>query len=100
MFLTSQRKKEILRFEKIELVSKVNDGIKGKKVGILLEGFQVVEEDLAVIVRGAAEDLKAAGAEVGEVSLPIHNDGLYVFILDYLTFLHFVICTNGYRFTR
>ena len=54
---------------------KVNDGIKGKKIGILVEGFEGVEKDLAGIVRDAALNLSVAGAEVAEVSLPIHNDG-------------------------
>nr|XP_022299774.1 uncharacterized protein LOC111108286 isoform X1 [Crassostrea virginica] len=74
----------------------VNDGIKGKKVGILLEGFQGVEEDLAVIVRGAAENLKAAGAEVGEVSLPIHNDGLAIWTpIDFEGAYHMLFKGNG-----
>ena len=46
-----------------------------------MEGFQGVEEDLAKIVRDAAENLRAAGAEVGEMSLPIHNDGGFSCIL-------------------
>uniref|UniRef100_K1P6P1 Amidase n=1 Tax=Magallana gigas TaxID=29159 RepID=K1P6P1_MAGGI len=56
---------------------KVNDGIKGKKIGLLTEGFIGVEEDLAGIVRQAALTLKEAGAEVSDVSLPIHSDGGY-----------------------
>nr|XP_022296050.1 uncharacterized protein LOC111105884 [Crassostrea virginica] len=56
----------------------VNDGIKGKKIGILVEGFEGVEKDLAGIVRDAALNLSVAGAEVAEVSLPIHNDGMAI----------------------
>ncbi|XP_056000994.1 amidase-like [Ostrea edulis] len=52
-----------------------NDGIKGKKVAIISEGFEGVDEDVATLVRDAALKLKEAGAEVSEVSLPIHNDG-------------------------
>lgn len=37
-----------------------------------------VEEDLAMIVRQAALTLKQAGAEVSDVSLPIHDDGGYM----------------------
>lgn len=56
----------------------VNDGIKGKKIGILTEGFVDVEEDLARVVRQRALTLKEEGAEVSDVSLPIHNDGLAI----------------------
>jgi Asp-tRNA(Asn)/Glu-tRNA(Gln) amidotransferase A subunit family amidase len=35
-----------------------------------------VEEDVATLVKDAALKLKAAGADVTEVSLPIHNDGM------------------------
>lgn len=42
-------------------IFKVNDGIKGKKIGFLTEGFIGVEEDLAGIVRQAALTLKEAG---------------------------------------
>uniref|UniRef100_A0A8W8LHW4 Amidase domain-containing protein n=2 Tax=Magallana gigas TaxID=29159 RepID=A0A8W8LHW4_MAGGI len=56
----------------------VNDGIKGKKIGILTEGFVDVEEDLARVVRQRALTLKEAGAEVSDVSLPIHMDGLAI----------------------
>lgn len=55
---------------------KVNDGIKGKKIGILVEGFEGVEKDLAGIVRDAALNLSVAGAEVAEVSLPIGSVSL------------------------
>lgn len=55
--------------------SQVNDGIKGKKIGILTEGFVDVEEDLARVVRQRALTLKEAGAEVSDVSLPVHIDG-------------------------
>ncbi|XP_061167672.1 amidase-like [Saccostrea echinata] len=55
-----------------------NDGVNGKKVALLREGFEEVEENLATIVRDAAYKLREAGAEVYEVSLPIHNDGLAI----------------------
>ncbi|XP_078310025.1 urethanase-like [Crassostrea virginica] len=76
-----------------------NDGIQGKKVGILLEGFQGVEDDLAVIVRGAAENLRAAGAEVGEISLPIHNDGVAIWTpIDYEGAYQMIVKGNGHGY--
>ncbi|XP_061179044.1 amidase-like [Saccostrea echinata] len=56
----------------------VNNEIKGKKVAILKEGFEGAEEDVAKIVSEAAYRLREAGAEVTEVSLPIHKDGVAI----------------------
>ncbi|XP_062577632.1 amidase-like [Saccostrea cucullata] len=53
----------------------IDNGIKGKKVAILMEGFEEVEEGIAKNVRDAAYKLREAGADVTEVSLPIHLDG-------------------------
>nr|XP_034308110.1 amidase-like [Crassostrea gigas] len=53
----------------------VNYGIKGKKIGLLKEGFKDMDEEVARVVRQAALTLEEAGAEVSDVSLPIHNDG-------------------------
>ncbi|XP_061179041.1 amidase-like [Saccostrea echinata] len=53
-----------------------NKGIKGKKIAILKEGFEGVDEDAAKIVKEAAYRLKEAGVEVIEVSLPVHKDGV------------------------
>jgi aspartyl-tRNA(Asn)/glutamyl-tRNA(Gln) amidotransferase subunit A len=45
--------------------------IQGKKVGIIKEYFgEGLSEDVAVVVRSAADTLQAAGAEIVEVSLP------------------------------
>ncbi|XP_046329794.1 amidase-like isoform X1 [Haliotis rufescens] len=54
----------------------VNASISGKKIGVLKEGFDVcTEPDVVEIVRRETDRLKEAGAEVEEVSLPIHRDG-------------------------
>ncbi|XP_067683834.1 amidase-like [Haliotis asinina] len=54
----------------------IDAGISGKKIGVLKEGFDVcTEPDVVEIVRREVDRLKEAGAEVEEVSLPIHLDG-------------------------
>ena len=49
--------------------------MKGKKVGVLKEGFEECEDDIIKIVKEAAEKFTQAGAVVEEVSIPMHNDG-------------------------
>ncbi|XP_071083302.1 amidase-like [Haliotis cracherodii] len=54
----------------------IDAGISGKKIGVLKQGFDVcTEPDVVEIVRREVDRLKEAGAEVEEVSLPIHLDG-------------------------
>ncbi|XP_046561214.1 amidase-like [Haliotis rubra] len=54
----------------------IDAGISGKKIGVLKEGFDVcTEPDVVEKVRREVDRLKEAGAEVEEVSLPIHLDG-------------------------
>ncbi|XP_067683965.1 amidase-like [Haliotis asinina] len=57
----------------------IDAGISGKKIGVLKEGFDVcAEPDVVEIVRREVDRLKEAGAEVEEVSLPIHLDGTII----------------------
>jgi amidase len=56
-------------------------GADGLRVGILREGFEipgVSEPDVDAAVREAAAALGRAGAEVEEVSVPMHRDGLAI----------------------
>jgi amidase len=56
-------------------------GADGLRVGVLEEGFGidgVSEADVDAAVRDAAEALARAGAEVEEVSVPMHRDGLAI----------------------
>jgi amidase len=56
-------------------------GADGLRVGILREGFEipsVSEPDVDAAVREAAAALGRAGAEVDEVSVPMHRDGLAI----------------------
>ncbi|KAJ8301893.1 hypothetical protein KUTeg_020880 [Tegillarca granosa] len=57
------------------LLLEIENNIKGKKIGLLMEGFTGVEEDVAYQVRAAANRLKEAGAIVKEISVPMHEDG-------------------------
>jgi amidase len=62
-------------FEGIEV------GAAGLRVGVLREGFGIPdasEPDVDAAVRAAAEALAGAGAEVEEVSVPMHRDGLAI----------------------
>ena len=48
--------------------------LSGCKIGLVREGFDGCEEDVARIVKEAANKLTQRGATVDEVSVPIHND--------------------------
>ncbi|XP_061178945.1 amidase-like [Saccostrea echinata] len=77
-----------------------SDGIKGKKIAILTEGFEEVEEDVAKIVKVAAYRLKEAGAEVTEVSLPIHKDGKAVWTpVAFEGTYHTMVKGNGHGYS-
>lgn len=56
-------------------------GIAGLRVGILREGFAIEdasEKEVDDSVRAAVEGLRIAGAEVSEVSVPLHSHGLAI----------------------
>jgi amidase len=56
-------------------------GPDGLRIGVLQEGFgipDVSEPDVDAAVRNAAEALAHAGAEVEEISIPMHRDGLTI----------------------
>src|SRR3954454_21075285 len=53
-------------------------GADGLRIGVLREGFQiseVSEADVDAAVRAAADALAQAGADVDDVSVPMHRDG-------------------------
>ncbi len=54
----------------------LDQGVKDLKIGIVKEGFSREESDLEVDkkVKAAAEKLGSLGAEVEEISVPMHND--------------------------
>ena len=55
-------------------------GVKGLRTGLLKEGFhhQVSDQATSAKVRAAANDLKAGGAIVEEVSAPMHLEGPHI----------------------
>lgn len=58
----------------------IGGGVSGLRVGILKQGFGHPESDPEVdrIVHAAIDELAGAGAEVVEVSIPMHYDGPHI----------------------
>ncbi len=64
-----------------DYLSGLDGGVEGMSIGILSEGFGwpgLSEEDVDVSVREAAGIFRELGAEVGEVSVPLHQDGIHI----------------------
>lgn len=59
--------------DRIDVVTHLEDGVDGLRVGILSEGFVGVDEDVRRAVEAAVEVLRARGAVVEEVSVPAHD---------------------------
>jgi amidase len=56
-------------------------GAEGMKIGVLTEGFgwpDLSEEDVDEAVREASRTFAEIGAEVSEVSVPMHRDGIHI----------------------
>ena len=59
----------------------LRSGIGGLKVAVVKEGFSwdgVSEEDVDAKVRESAESFKKLGANVKEISIPMHRDGVHI----------------------
>ncbi|MDQ4076743.1 MAG: amidase family protein, partial [Chloroflexota bacterium] len=59
----------------------LNGNAQGLKIGIVTEGFgwpSLSEEDVDETVRGAANSFEELGADVTEVSIPLHLDGIHI----------------------
>lgn len=59
----------------------LDDGVEGMRIGILTEGFGwpgLSEEDVDEAVREASRTFAELGAEVEEVSVPLHRDGIHI----------------------
>ena len=71
--------------------------MKGKRVGVLKEGFDECEEDVVKIVKETANMLTKAGALVEEVSIPMHKDGNCKIVFDVLRnqyhYIVWITCT-------
>ena len=68
--------------DRIDVLSGLDGGVDGLRVGLLQEGFQApIQTEVADAVEVAAEVLAAAGAEVHSVSVPEHRQTDYFFPL-------------------
>lgn len=59
----------------------LDSGVEGLRIGILTEGFDwpgLSEDDVDESVRSASAAFTDAGAEVVEVSVPFHRDGIHI----------------------
>ncbi|MGI8539986.1 MAG: amidase [Rubrobacteraceae bacterium] len=59
----------------------LNGDAQGLKIGLLTEGFGwpgLSEDDVDESVREAAAAFRGLGAEVSEVSIPLHRDGIHI----------------------
>src|ERR671921_567705 len=67
--------------ETADYLEDLEGGVEGMKIGVLAEGFgwpELSEEDSDEAVREASRVLAGLGAEVAEVSVPMHRDGIHV----------------------
>lgn len=57
-------------------------GVKGLRIGVLKEGFEVpgLEPGVRASVLAAAETFRKLGAEVKDVSVPLHRNGLEIWL--------------------
>ena len=58
--------------EDLEVLEGLSDGISGLRVGVLQEGFEDAETEVADLVMAAVDVLAQAGARVSKVSIPEH----------------------------
>ncbi len=63
------------------LVAHVNDGMAGKRVGLVRELYEGADESVVASVRAAAEALREAGCEIVELSIPELRLGLSAYYL-------------------
>jgi amidase len=58
--------------EKLDVMSGLDRGVAGVRIGVLEEGFEKAEDDVTEYVMAAVEVLSAAGATVSKISVPEH----------------------------
>jgi aspartyl-tRNA(Asn)/glutamyl-tRNA(Gln) amidotransferase subunit A len=63
------------------LVAHLNDGVAGKRVGLVRELFEGAEDEVVASVHRAAEALRDAGATIVELSVPEFRLGLSAYYL-------------------
>jgi amidase len=65
----------------VDYLSALNAGVEGLRIGVVTEGFDwpdLSEPEVDATVRAAAARLTELGAQVEEVSVPLHRDGVHV----------------------
>jgi amidase len=80
----------------------LGQGVKGLRIGILSEGFGREESEPAVdaCVRSAAQRLRALGAAVEEISVPLHALGGALMFGTIQSIAHSVLATDGFGMGR
>jgi amidase len=64
-----------------DYLARLDDGVAGLRIGVVREGFglpDLSQPGVDETVRAAVAALAAAGAQVSDISLPWHRDGLHV----------------------
>jgi amidase len=64
-----------------DYLNDLDGGVEGMKIGVLAEGFgwpDLSEEDVDDAVQEASRTFAELGAEVSEVSVPMHRDGIHI----------------------
>ena len=65
-----------------DYLSTIENGVKGMKIGIPKEFFASgLDEEIAASIKESIEKLKALGAEIEEISLPITSEGLSAYYI-------------------
>lgn len=82
--------------------SALGQGVRGLRIGVLSEGFAREESEPAVdaLVRSAAARLAALGAEVSDVSIPMHALGGAIMFGTIQSIVNAVLTTDGFGMGR
>lgn len=80
----------------------LGQSVRGLRIGVLSEGFGREESEPAVdaVVRSAAERLAALGAEVSDVSVPMHALGGAIMFGTVQSMVNAVLSTDGFGMGR
>lgn len=69
------------KYDPVSYTEALTGDVDGLTIGIVKEGFGwdgLSEEDVDKLVRGSAERFRDAGAQVEEISIPLHRDGIHI----------------------
>ncbi|HTN54547.1 MAG TPA: amidase family protein [Microbacterium sp.] len=60
--------------ETVDVMSTLEDGIAGVRVGVLEQGFADADPEVSAVVSAAIERLRRLGAQVSTISVPAHDE--------------------------